>query len=417
MPRRALLTLSCLLLPLLAPASGADSATLVGHLPGGRYGAAQAWDGRFVYLFGGNGPSGLLDEILRYDSTTGVVERMAARLPEPLVDAAGFWADGRAYVLGGDTSHGAVDRIVEYDPVADAVTTLPAHLPAKAYLGASAWDGHRLWIFGGLEPQGAQVRASARIAWFDPATGQAGASNASLPTPRFEEGAFWDGHLAYVMGGATDTGELLQIVRFDPSNESVAIAPRNLPGQRDDFGVAWTGRVALLFGGFIGGVVGQSPAILAYDPATGVTTTMAATLPNGRESMAVVWDGQRAHLLGGFGGPFTQLVTGSDLDEILLYTLEPGAPASVSAQAEPDGVRVAWSAPAANSCFEPASAYLVYRETPGSDPVLLARLGDVRAFTDPDPPAGVVGYAVQAENAAGPGPLTSPAWVFVAPQA
>lgn len=415
---RAAIAIAALLL-LLAPGlispAGADSATLAEHrLPSGRYGVATAWDGRFAFLFGGSGRLASLDEIVRYDTATGAVDVMGARLPAPLTYASAVWANGRAYVLGGLASPGgATSQILEYDPAADAVRVLPTRLPTAAYLSAVAWDGHRAWLFGGTSGSAGQMR---QIAWFDPATEQAGASSATLPTGRDSSAAFWDGSRVYVMGGFNTSARLSQIVRFDPASEIATPLPRGMPGAREGAGVVWTGRVAFLVGGFTDGLIGQSDQIIAYDVAAQSFQAMSARLPNGRESLSLAWDGERMHVLGGFGGPYTQLVTGSNLDEIVVYTLEPGAPASVTATAQADGsVSVAWSAPPAGSFLDAPTAYAVYRETPGGARVLLAQLGDVRGYQDPAPPQGPVGYAVQATNRIGPGPASSLAWVVLAP--
>ena len=178
-------------------------------LPSGRAGmsAVQAPSGR-VYLFGGVGDGGCLDQILSYDPTQDQLTVVASRLPVPAAYASAVLnaTTGEVYLFGGwnpDVAGDYLDQIVVFDLERGAVTLLPTKLPfirAKAAAFAIPDEGIA-YVLGGTYGPGrhlgdvlrfdAQTRTVTRV------------EGITLPVPRSGEAAVYvpDAATAYLFGG------------------------------------------------------------------------------------------------------------------------------------------------------------------------------------------------------------------------
>jgi hypothetical protein len=144
-------------------------------LPTPRIQAAAAIIGSRIYLVGGLGLRGQLDEVLVADlDASGFASgwRTTTAMPHVVDLASAAVVAGRLYVLGGDESDvvliGQVDQatgdIVGWTENADA-----ALLGSRASIGVAASD-NRLFVCGGIGPAGA-VWLDCQTAVVDPATG------------------------------------------------------------------------------------------------------------------------------------------------------------------------------------------------------------------------------------------------------
>jgi PKD domain-containing protein/Kelch motif protein len=289
--------LACLSLavPFAEPAAQAGSPVVLApestqvmgsSLPTGRSSASAAYDGHYVYLFGGFDGS-LSNAILRYDPVADRFTTMAATLPTGR-SATSAVSDGRyAYVFGGVDAT-LVDKIVRYDPQADAVTTLAAALPTGRSETAAVWTGSVAYIFGGF---GGTLLD--QIVRFNPATGEVAVMGAHLPSGRSGPSAVWDGRYAYVFGGGQDGN---QIVRYDPPADLATVMNAKLPTARYRTAATWDGRFAYIFGGNDGAALNQ---IVRYDPQEDLSTLLGLTLPYGRSEAAAASVGYSSYVFAG----------------------------------------------------------------------------------------------------------------------
>jgi hypothetical protein len=177
---------------------------------------------------------------------------------------------------------------------ADSTAPMGATLPTPRNQTSAVWDGTHAYIFGGISyaaPTGKLVQ----IVRYDPATDVATVMGATLPTARSSTSAVWDGTYAYVFGGFPDGLADPGILRYDPATDTVTAMTATL-GTRGATAAVWTGTHAYIFGGAETASVDD---IVRYDPATDTATTMGATLPSPRNSASAAWVGSSAYVFGG----------------------------------------------------------------------------------------------------------------------
>lgn len=378
---RARLAPLLLALLLAAPLAGhfaaptrADSATAVATLPPVQYSSA-VWDGSAFYVFGGQDcPNGaacsLRGEIVRF--APGGDPTVVASLPAPRHSPAAVFGDGHAYVFGGwRNGPGASVDIVQFTPPS-TVALLSDQLPEGILSHSAVWDDARgvAYVFGGY--RNGTAGATAAIVRFDPAA-PAGSRVTTLPdalpSARRGTSAVWDdgADVAYVFGGETTTGFLDEIVKFDPAAPAgarVAVlgasdAAFRLPTPLTASAAAWdpAADVAYLFGGY---PPSYKATVERFDPtpAAGAApvTTMSASLPWGRSGASAAWGTGSAHVFGGYDGF-------RSLDQVVRYSLEPGAPQSFSGSATTTDatLTLTWQKPLPNTHTRPVSGYEVFR--------------------------------------------------------
>jgi hypothetical protein len=148
-----------------------------------------------------------------------------------------------------------------------------------------------------------------------------------------------------------------------------------LPPGRFHTSAVWDGTNAYVFGGCAAGAC-PSNLIVRYNPSTNTVTTMSATLPTGRGDTSAVWDGTNAYVFGGHDG--------SGLNQIVRYSLLPGAPQDLQASAGPGPaeVRLTWQPPPTDT-YVVLTSYAVYRGTSPNPTALLATVnGETTSYTD-----------------------------------
>ncbi len=284
-------------------------------LPTGRYGTSAVWDGQYAYVFGGHyyDPSDYtthyLDDIVRFDPSTGNVTLLSVSLPTGRSATSAVWDGQYAYIFGGIGGSSRTD-IVRFDPATGNVTTLLASFPTGIRYTSAVWAGQNAYVFdGGM--------GGDNIVRFDPATGNVTTLSATLPTGRSYTSAVWDGQYAYVFGG--DYGSCLDdIVRFDPATGNVTTLLASLPTGRSFTSAVWDGQYAYIFGG--SGGLYYLDDIVRFDPSTGSVTTLSDALPTTGHT-STIWDGEHVYLFGGWddSGGWDDL---SRMDDIVRF--DPG---------------------------------------------------------------------------------------------
>lgn len=209
----------------------AKSVVMGARLPSPRQLPAVAFDGVDFFIFGGNTPSGNLDEILRYSPATDTTVTMGAKLPSAREGANAVF-DGRfIYIFGGDAKNSGhygsrLDEILRYDPTADSITILAARLPRPVRDTAAVWAGDRAVMLGGfLDPH---VYSDA-IVTFDPATGTVATSVSKLPRALNGMSSVWDGTRVWAFGGSNACCRSDEIVTFEPATSQVTVETNRLP--------------------------------------------------------------------------------------------------------------------------------------------------------------------------------------------
>lgn len=231
------------------------------------------WDGSNAYIFGGYDGSNY-DDIVRFNPTTGVVTLMedvdsSIKLPTARYWTSAIWDGSNAYIFGGGSSGGKLDDIVRFNPSTGVVTLMEnidssIKLPTPRSLTSAIWDGSNAYIFGGDGPSGKLDD----IVRFNPSTGVVTLMETIRPTTKLPSGrqsmpAVWDGSNAYIFGGE-DGGDFVdEIVQFNPATGTVTVMTDTLPTEMGDNSAVWGS--AYIFGGY-NNTVSELDSIVKYDP-------------------------------------------------------------------------------------------------------------------------------------------------------
>lgn len=262
-------------------------------LPSARYAFPAVWTGSAAYLFGGRQWSSTdedLDQILRFDPSTGTVTVAGARLPSPRADTSAVWTGEFAFIFGGKRGGSELDEIVRYDPATDSAVVLHARLPSGRSQTTAVWSGQYVYVLGGGCPWYCD-----EIVRFDPTTEEVRVLSTRLPEPRSRASAVWTGTFVVLFGGDTPSGRSNEIVQFDPATDVVAKSPAELPNRSGGTAATWDGEVAWLFGG-----MHQSSGVFRYHPLTQSLHVVGLRYP--MTSQGAVWAGDATYLFGTSAG-------------------------------------------------------------------------------------------------------------------
>lgn len=135
----------------------ADEVLITGaRYPTGRTQMSAVWDGRQFFTFGGQticaGKPCSSAEIWRYDPTKPFDRALVqanGTLPRRNQGSSAFWDGRAAYVVAGQDYPFELDTVVRYDTASGAVTLLGARLPSGRFKAALAWTGTDAYLFGG----------------------------------------------------------------------------------------------------------------------------------------------------------------------------------------------------------------------------------------------------------------------------
>jgi|GEM_PF-6866013 len=105
---------------------------------------SAAWDGRYAYLFGAD-----TGAILRYDPASDAIKQMGAVLPGKLDGASAFYDGKSIYLVGGQAEYSSTRAIYQYNPQTDKITAMKTTLPAAQMNAAVVWVGDSAYLFGG----------------------------------------------------------------------------------------------------------------------------------------------------------------------------------------------------------------------------------------------------------------------------
>jgi len=193
----------------------------------GRGFTSAVWDGNAAYLFGGieapgeSIPSAFLDEILKFDPNKAgdlSVEILPEKLPSARAHASAVWGGNVAYIFGGgfiNETNGFeyLDDIVKFDPSTGEVTRMKAKLPSGRAYTSAIWNGTNAYVFGGqTRLTNGSVITLDEVVRYDPSTDEASILQEKLPSPREGTVAVWTGVAAYIFGGRDGSATDRQII-------------------------------------------------------------------------------------------------------------------------------------------------------------------------------------------------------------
>jgi N-acetylneuraminic acid mutarotase len=177
---------------------------------------AAVWTGSRLLVWGGAGPSGMLNDGASYDPGTGIWHSLAPSVLSPRWKVAAVWTGTKLIVWGGSDYAGSFGDGAEYDPVTDTWASIPtAGAPPARDLPSVVFTGNRMVVWGGVRtyPEFTQTGGV-----YDPVsrtwslTALAGA-----PSARNEAAAVWTGTELILWGGWGTEGAILKDgARFTP---------------------------------------------------------------------------------------------------------------------------------------------------------------------------------------------------------
>ena len=182
-------------------------------LPTAVWGTSVAWTGTYAYIFGGawgSQSNKMTSSILRFDPSTNTTTTMTARLPSNRAYTSAAY-DGRyVYVFGGVSGSTYLDQIVRYDPIADQIVTLTPKLPQASAYSAAMWDGQNVCIYGGKT-------ASAildTVVMFNATYQNVSVKLRRLPLSLDSLCGINDGYTNFLFGGETSGAILNDVLRY-----------------------------------------------------------------------------------------------------------------------------------------------------------------------------------------------------------
>lgn len=141
--------------------------------PSARRAASTAWDGRRLYVWGGQSTLGAaLSDGAVWDSQSKAWSALGASgAPTARFDAAAVWTGEEFAVFGGSVQTGPLATGAAWNPTTGTWRALPSQAPASARSAPlSAWTGSQWLIHGGLTATGAPLadpqRLEVRPPWF-----------------------------------------------------------------------------------------------------------------------------------------------------------------------------------------------------------------------------------------------------------
>jgi len=266
----------------------------------GRFGAASAWTGKELLIWGGQNCAGAECPSLRaprvadgaaYDPARNSWWMLAAAPLEGRDDAATAWTGTELLVWGGHGREASLPDGAAYDPARDRWRPI-AGSPLGAVGGsASAWTGTELLVWGGDDRTEGAAYNPATDSWRPMAPAPIAGRTAPVAT--------WTGRELLVWGGSAAGSDLSDGTAYDPATDSWRSLPFPALGGRVGPASVWTGRELLVWGGSSGnGVYGDGAA---YSPTTDRWRSLPPAPVPPRADALAVWSGRELLMWGGLG--------------------------------------------------------------------------------------------------------------------
>ena len=243
-----------------------------GEGPSARSNIGAAWDQqhRQLYLFGGFGPGGYLDELWRLDAENRAWQQVHPSGPTPLgrEDLSLVWDPVREQLLayGGTRGDGGMGELLAYRAATNSWVPLgQGSGPVRRIRHSAVWDpvGERMLVFGGYG--GPEVGNYLDDLWgYDPATDtwEQLAVGQSAPPPRAWHRSAWDAatERMVVVGGFSGGVDYLEDVwAYDPRADGWVELHFSdpAPTPRAQHSAVWSDDGLLVYGGSGGNLNGE----------------------------------------------------------------------------------------------------------------------------------------------------------------
>ena len=213
------------------------------------------------------------------------------------------WTGHQTLGFGGGCCGEAYDMVRSFTPSTNSWSD-PPRSPLGGRNGVfGAWDGKELIVAGGAREETNGFHTFATGAAYD-AAAKTWRTIATLPAPRQDAAAVWDGSQVLVVGGSrigtSATHYYSRGLSFDPStNQWKTLPPMAYP--RTAAAAVWTGSQLLVWGGATVASHGTVPPPHgeAFDPSTNRWSPLAKSPLRGRDDPAAVWTGSQMFIWGG----------------------------------------------------------------------------------------------------------------------
>jgi len=261
--------------------------------------------GTTAYIYQGYAPPSESSTAFSYVASTDAINQLTAVYPSSRQGASAASDGTKAWTFGGEAIGEYKADVIEHDPAGQGTfTTLAAQLPSGRAWTAAVWLDGAAYIFGGETAAGTVIDD---IVKFVPSTGSVSLIG-HLPAPVKAAAAVATDDYAYLFGGVRSDGSRNDdILQFDPSDNAVGVSDRRLQTPRDGVSAVWDqARYIFLFGGCESSSCGLKQ-ILRYDTDTDRIKAVGGELPTGRGRTAAVWLDGAAYVFGGQQGASTAL--------------------------------------------------------------------------------------------------------------
>src|SRR5947209_15719330 len=197
--------------------------------------------GGFLYVIGGEGSTGVLADLQRYDPVMDMWTTLTS-MPTPRAGAAAAVIDDGIFVIGGRQSTGGPcsggpysGAVEKYDIDTDTWSTV-APLPNPRSDLAAVAHGGKIYVFGGCTGTASAPSVTNEVDMYDPQTNTWTTGLASMPTPRASLVAGHSGDQVYASGGTDGVSASNKNDVYDiPSNSWSTNTP--MPTARQEAGV------------------------------------------------------------------------------------------------------------------------------------------------------------------------------------
>ena len=240
------------------PASDNWKPTSTGaNCPSARSGAASAWTGREMLIWGGIDGSSLLNSGAKYvpEADTWTRVNDGAGCPGKRVGFSSVWTGKELIVWGGsDGSYTYFGNGSRYDPTEDTWEEVPQayNSPSNRANATSVWTGNEMVIWGGLSQSSPEPKLNSG-GRYNPSTGSwlATSIGENCPSVRVGNVAEWTGSEMFIWGGSTNEPSARL---YSPLTDTWRVAAGGSGGLTPRSGATsiWTGSDVIAWGGNAG---------------------------------------------------------------------------------------------------------------------------------------------------------------------